>query len=141
VENHIYVLVHGSWMGKFCWAEVVPRLETSGNTVLTLDLPAHGDDPTPAENASLDGYRDAVLNVIGDRYNIILVGHSMAGMVISAVAEAIPAQIKSLVYLCAYLPQNGETLYQLSSEDKESLVGTYWRQEHPESYLPAWVRA
>ncbi|PSB30788.1 alpha/beta fold hydrolase [Stenomitos frigidus] len=139
MANHTYVLVHGSWMGKFCWVEVVPRLETLESTVLTLDLPAHGDDPTPAENASLDGYRDAVLNVIGDRHNIILVGHSMAGMVISAVAEAIPAQIRSLVYLCAYLPQNGENLYQLSSEDQESLVGTYWRQEHPESYSPAWV--
>jgi pimeloyl-ACP methyl ester carboxylesterase len=139
--TNTYVLVHGAWMGKFCWTEVVSRLETLGNTVLTLDLPAHGDDTTPAENVSLDSYRDAVLNVIGDRNNVILVGHSMAGMVISAVAEVIPAQLKSLVYLCAYLPQNGETLYQLSEEDKESLTGHYWRQENPESYSPAWIAA
>jgi pimeloyl-ACP methyl ester carboxylesterase len=137
--TNTYVLVHGAWMGKFCWTEVVSRLETLGNTVITLDLPAHGDDTTPAENVSLDSYRDAVLNVIDDRNNIILVGHSMAGMVISAVSEAIPTQLKALVYLCAYLPQNGESLYQLSGEDKESLVGNYWRQEHPENYSPAWI--
>ncbi len=139
MAKEIYVLVHGAWMGKFCWAEVVPRLEALGNTVLTVDLPAHGDDPTPLENASSEGYRDAVLALIGDRDNITLVGHSMAGMVISAVAEAIPAQLKALVYLCAYLPRNGESLYQLSMEDKQSLAGKFWRQEHPENYSPAWI--
>lgn len=85
MANDTYVLVHGSWMGKFCWAEVVPMLEALGSAVLTLDLPAHGDDSTPSEKASLDGYRDAVLAVIGDRNDVTLVGHSMAGMVISAV--------------------------------------------------------
>jgi hypothetical protein len=41
----------------------------------------------------------------------------MSGMVISAVAAAIPEQIEALVYLCAYLPRNGESLYQLALED------------------------
>jgi pimeloyl-ACP methyl ester carboxylesterase len=139
MTNNTYALVHGSWLGKFCWAKVVPMLETQGHTVLTLDLPAHGDDATPPENTSLESYRDAVLKVIGDRNDVILVGHSMAGVVISAVAEAIPDRIRSLVYLCAYLPRSGESLYQISSEDKDSLVGKYWRQEHPEQYSPAWV--
>jgi pimeloyl-ACP methyl ester carboxylesterase len=82
-----------------------------------------------------------VLKAVGDRSNLILVGHSMSGMVISAVAEAIPAQLKALVYLCAYLPQSGDNLYQLATEDKESLAGKYWRQEHPEKYSPAWIAA
>jgi pimeloyl-ACP methyl ester carboxylesterase len=134
-----YVLIHGAWLGKFCWAEVTPRLEALGNNVLTIDLPAHGDDSTPPENTSLEGYRDTVLGLIGDRTDVILVGHSMAGVVISAVAEAIPDRLKSLVYVCAYLPRSGESLYQLSSEDQESLVGKYWRQEHSEQNSPAWV--
>ena len=134
-----YVLIHGAWLGKFCWAEVTPRLEALGNNVLTIDLPAHGDDLTLAENTSLDGYRDAVLGLIGNLTDIILVGHSMAGIVISAVAEAMPDRLKALVYLSAYLPRSGESLDRLSSEDKESLVGQYWRQEHPEQYSLAWV--
>jgi pimeloyl-ACP methyl ester carboxylesterase len=137
--NNTYVLIHGSWLGKFCWTEVVTMLEAMGHNTITIDLPAHGDDPTLPENTSLDGYRDAVLGLIGDRTDVILVGHSMAGIVISAVAEAIPDRLKALVYLCAYLPRSGESLYQLSSEDRESLVGKYWRQEHPEQYSPAWV--
>jgi pimeloyl-ACP methyl ester carboxylesterase len=139
VANNTYLLIHGSWLGQFCWAEVITRLESLGNTTIVLDLPAHGDDSTLPEHVSLDSYRDAVIAAIGDRIDIILVGHSMAGVVISAVAEAIPDRLKALVYLCAYLPRSGESLYQLSSEDQESLVGSYWRQEHPEQYSPAWV--
>jgi pimeloyl-ACP methyl ester carboxylesterase len=139
MTNNTYILIHGSWLGKFCWREVIALLEKLGHTAIAIDLPAHGDDPTLPENTSLDGYRDAVLGLIVDRSDVILVGHSMAGIVISAVAEAIPDRIKALVYLCAYLPRSGESLYQLSSEDKESLVGQYWRQEHPEQYSPAWV--
>jgi pimeloyl-ACP methyl ester carboxylesterase len=136
-----YILIHGSWLGKFCWVEVIALLEKLGHTAIAIDLPAHGDDPTLPEQTSLDGYRDAVIAAIGDRTNVILVGHSMAGVAISAVAETIPDRLKSLVYLCAYLPRSGESLYQLSSEDKDSLVGKYWRQEHPERYSPAWVAA
>jgi pimeloyl-ACP methyl ester carboxylesterase len=139
VANNTYFLIHGSWLGRFCWAEVITRLEALGNTTMVLDLPAHGDDPTLPEHASLNSYRDAVIAAIGDRSDVILVGHSMAGVVISAVAEAIPDCLKALVYLCAYLPRSGESLYQLSSEDQESLVGSYWRQERPEQYSPAWV--
>ncbi len=141
MANNTYVLVHGSWLGRFCWTEVVTMLEAKGHNVLTIDLPAHGDDRTLPENTSLDSYRDAAIGVIGDRHDVILVGHSMGGVVISAVAEAIPDRLKALVYVCAYLPLSGESLYQLSSEDKDSLVGKYWRQEHPEQYSPASVAA
>jgi pimeloyl-ACP methyl ester carboxylesterase len=139
MTNNTYVLVHGSWLGSFCWNEVVKILTSIGHSVLTLDLPGHGDDATLPANTSLESYRDAVIAVIGDRHEVILVGHSMAGVVISCVAEAIPDRIKALVYLCAYLPRNGESLYQLTSEDQDSLVSKYWRQEHPEQYSPAWV--
>jgi pimeloyl-ACP methyl ester carboxylesterase len=139
MANNTYVLIHGAWLGKFCWQEVIPMLQSAGHTALALDLPGHGDDGTLPENTSLDGYHDAVIEVIGDRTDVILVGHSMAGVVISAVAEAIPDRIKALVYLSAYLPRSGENLYQLSSEDRGSMVGQYWRQENPEKYSPAWV--
>jgi pimeloyl-ACP methyl ester carboxylesterase len=136
-----YVLVHGAWMGQFAWAAVRPGLEAKGHTVITLDLPAHGDDQTPAEAASLDSYRDAVIAAIGARQEIVLVGHSFGGVVISAVAEAIPDQIKTLIYLAAYLPRSGESLYQLSQEDSASHVGPYWRQDDPARYTPATIAA
>ncbi|MBE9170387.1 alpha/beta hydrolase [Pleurocapsales cyanobacterium LEGE 06147] len=139
MADRIYVLVHGSWMGKFCWSEVTPRLEDKGYTVISLDLPAHGDDTTSPESVSLDSYRDAVVEAIGERHDIILVGHSMAGMVISGIAEAISRQIKALVYLCAYLPRNGESLYQLASEDNDTKMMSYWRQDGSENNTLAWI--
>ena len=134
-----YVLVHGAWMGKFAWQKVTPLLTAQGHSVLTLDLPAHGDDQTPAEAASLDGYTQAVVNAIGQE-TVILVGHSMGGIVVSAVAEAIPAQIRQIVYVCAYLPRSGDSLYALSQEDSGSKVGGYWQQEDPAHYSPATIR-
>jgi pimeloyl-ACP methyl ester carboxylesterase len=128
-------------MGKFCWAEVVSRLEAAGHTALTLDLPGHGEDATPQGTIALKDYSDAVIRLIGDRTSVILVGHSMAGIPISAVAEAIPAQLKALVFVSAYLPRNGESLLQLSQEDHESHTGSYWRQDDPEHYSPAWIAA
>lgn len=134
-----YVLVHGAWMGKFCWADVASRLETAGHTVLTLDLPAHGEDTLAPNAVTLENYRDAIIRLIGDRHDVILVGHSMGGMPISIVAEAIPDQLKALVFICAYLPRDGESLLQLSQEDQESHIGSYWRQEDPEHYSPPWI--
>ncbi len=134
-----FVLVHGAWMGQFAWQKVTPLLEQAGHHVITLDLPAHGDDQTAPAAASLDSYRDAVIAAIGAYSDVILVGHSFGGMVISAVAEALPERIKTLVYLAAYLPRSGESLYQLSQEDSASIVGQYWRQDDPANYSPASI--
>jgi pimeloyl-ACP methyl ester carboxylesterase len=127
-NSKTYVLVHGAWSGKYVWAASKARLERRGDTVITLDLPSHGDDKIPLEQASLEGYKQAVIDAIGNRQDVILVGHSFGGMVISAVAEAIPEKISKLVYVAAYLPRNGESLFALSQEDKNSKVGMYWNQ-------------
>jgi pimeloyl-ACP methyl ester carboxylesterase len=123
-----YVLVHGAWSGKYVWTASKAMLERRGDTVITLDLPSHGDDKTPLEQASFEGYKQAVVDAIGNRSNVVLVGHSFGGMVISAVAEAIPEKIGKLVFVAAYLPRSGESLFALSQEDKNSKVGMYWNQ-------------
>lgn len=135
-----FVLVHGSWMGAFAWDEIKPRLENAGNAVVTLDLPGHGDDPTPPDKLSLEAYKQAVINAIGSRKDVILVGHSFGGVVISSVAEAIPSQIGKLVFVAAYLPRNGESAYSLSNEDELSKVGQYWTQADPPNYSPASIK-
>jgi pimeloyl-ACP methyl ester carboxylesterase len=134
------VLVHGAWMDATAWYRVIPELEKQGYAVIAVNLPGHGDDPTPYGQIQLSTYVDAVTNAIGNR-NVILVGHSMAGIIISAVAEQIPSQIIRLVYVAAYLPQDGESLYQLSQQDKDSQVGRYWRQDDPAQYSPASIAA
>ncbi|HDR7586912.1 alpha/beta fold hydrolase [Bacillus sp. SIMBA_074] len=106
-----YVLVHGAWQGEWAWDLVKPQLEAFGHTVITLDLPGSGKDTTPSQNITLDSYVNAVTTIINQQNEkVILVGHSMGGIVITQTAELIPNKIDKLVYLCAFLPQNGESL-------------------------------
>lgn len=49
-----YVLVHGAWFGKWCWNQVTPLLEQVGHNVITLDLPGHGNDMTPAKDITME---------------------------------------------------------------------------------------
>ncbi|TAE22274.1 MAG: alpha/beta hydrolase [Cytophagales bacterium] len=139
--NQPIILVHGAWMDASAWAQVTPLLEQEGHSVTTVNLPGHGADNTPYEQIQLASYVEVVKNVIGGQTNVILVGHSMAGMVISQVAEAIPTQLNRLVYVAAYLPQNGESLYGLSQQDKDSHIGKFWRQDDPAHYSPAYIAA
>lgn len=118
------VLVHGAFAGKYAWNLVAPQLEEAGNKVVTFDLPAHGDDNTQPGDASFDSYVATVVKAINEQSEkVVLVGHSMGGVVISAVAEAIPSKIDKLVYLSAYIPQNGQSLQDLAQIDGESLIG------------------
>jgi len=83
-------------------------LRDLGHEARAIDLPGHGDDPTPIEAIRLETYRDAILSALGDR--TVLVGHSMGGYPITAAAEAAPSRIAALVYLCAYVPVAGLSL-------------------------------
>jgi pimeloyl-ACP methyl ester carboxylesterase len=117
------VLVHGAWSDASAWNAVVPILKAQGNEVIAVNLPGHGKDQTSFAKINLQTYVDAVKGAIGKKNNIILIGHSMAGVVISEVAEQIPSQVKKLVYLAAYLPLSGDSLLSLSTKDSGSHLG------------------
>ncbi|MBL3569443.1 alpha/beta fold hydrolase [Rhodovulum sp. BSW8] len=103
-----FLLIHGSCHGAWCWRDVLPALRNAGAEARAIDLPSHGDDPTPLADVTLDLYADAILDAIDEP--VILVGHSMAGFPISAAAEKAPEKIRSLVYVCAYVPVAGLSL-------------------------------
>lgn len=103
-----YVLVHGAWADESAWGAVRNLLALQAN-VEVVNLPAHGADDR--KTAGLSDYVKAVSLAV-NKYpgKVTLVGHSMAGMIISQVAEQIPQKIEKLVYVSAYLPKNGENL-------------------------------
>lgn len=114
------LLIHGAWHGGWCWREVVPLLRAEGHQVWAPDLPGHGENPLPLAEVSLERYVDAVcalIETIGQP--VILLGHSMGGVVISQVAERLPAKIERLVYLAAVLPLDGESLIDNALERRE----------------------
>ena len=117
------MFVHGAWHGAWCWEKVRPLLEAKGHRVVALDLPAHGKDRTPAKDVTLRAYADRVCAVLDAQpERATLVGHSMGGMVITQASEQRPDRIAPLVYLCAFLPRDGEALIQLAESDSEGLV-------------------
>lgn len=118
-----FVLIHGAWHGAWCWKNVVPLLEQAGHTVIAPDLPSHGQDTTPIDDVTLQSYTERVCAIVRAQAEpVILVGHSMGGVVITQAAEQCPDRIKALVYLCAFLPGNGESLLDLAQQDPETLV-------------------
>jgi pimeloyl-ACP methyl ester carboxylesterase len=123
-EGKTYVLVHGAWMGAAGWDPVADRLRDEDAEVLTPELPAHGDDPAAPAEATLATYVERVAAAIdGAGRPVILVGHSMGGIVISATAEERSADIARLVYVAAYVPRSGESLFDLAMTDSDSDIG------------------
>lgn len=118
-----FVLVHGAFADESAWSAVRNELAIHGD-VQVVNLPAHGIDLTDPKRVQLSDYTKAVkdaLNKVPGK--AILVGHSMAGMVVSQVAEEMPNKIDKLVYVSAYLPQNGNTMLDLANQDAQSEVG------------------
>lgn len=116
-----YILVHGAWHGGWCWRHVVPLLRNRGHEVHAPDLPGHGDDPAPVQLQTLDSYAKRIDGVIAAcDGEVILVGHSLGGLVISAAAEADPDRVRRLVYVSGFLPRDGDSLLRICSADPDN---------------------
>src|SRR5579864_9287213 len=115
-----FVLVHGAWLGAWCWEKVAEHLRSQGHKVSVPELPGHGDDSTPLSQISLDAYVKKVTEAISAP--AVLVGHSMAGTVISQTAESASEKVQQLIYVAAYLLRDGENITNISQLADDSLV-------------------
>ena len=112
------VLVHGAFVDVYVWARVSANLQARGFRVIGVNLPGRPSAGSPTGHATIDAYRDTVLAAIEEEYRpVVLVGHGFGGIVASAVAEAAPYMIKTIVYLSAYLPQDGDSMFSLMKQD------------------------
>jgi pimeloyl-ACP methyl ester carboxylesterase len=106
-----FVLVHGSFHGNWCWSKLIPLLERAGYTVVAPNLPASGGDSAPIENADLNSYATRIASVIdGIAGPVILVGHSMGGIVTSQVSEHRANRLAAAVYINGLLLRHDESL-------------------------------
>lgn len=108
-----FVLVHGAWHGGWCWKKVAPLLRNAGHQVFTPTLTGLGERAhllTPA--IDLTTHVQDIVGVLSyeDLQDVILVGHSYGGMVISSVAEQADMCLAHLVYLDAFLPEPNKAL-------------------------------
>lgn len=112
------VLVHGAWHGGWCWRRVADRLNAKGRYVVAPTLSGVGErSHLASDSISLSTHIDDIVNEIRwkDLEGLVLVGHSYGGMVITGVAERIRERIAAIVYLDAFLPNDGQSLSSLRS--------------------------
>jgi len=112
-----FVLVHCSWHGGWCWRRVTDRLERRGHKVYAPTLTGLGERVhLLTASVDLNTHITDVVNVIKfeDLKDIVLVGHSYAGCVISGVAEQMLPSIASIVFVDAFLPKDGQRMLELT---------------------------
>ena len=105
-----FILIHGAWLNAGIWDRIALRLRDAGHEVLTPELPGNGRDTTPASEVHLQTYVDAIATLISEREDVVLVGHSMAGIVVSNLTEMMPKKITHLFYLAAFMLADGASV-------------------------------
>jgi pimeloyl-ACP methyl ester carboxylesterase len=108
-----FVLVHGAWSGGLIWRGIARALRRTGHEVYTPTLTGLGERRHLLNREiDLNTHIQDILGVIDyeDLSGLVLVGHSYGGMVVTGVADALPERVGSLVYLDAFVPENGQSL-------------------------------
>jgi pimeloyl-ACP methyl ester carboxylesterase len=135
-----FVLVHGGWAGGWQWREIATRLRAAGHDVYTPTLTGLGERVHLAHpDVNLDTHIQDILMVLEyeDLHEVILVGYSYSGMVVTAVAERAPERLAQLVYLDAFVPSDGESLATMIGPELVAILeqvaqayGDGWRIPH-----------
>ncbi len=121
-----FVLVHGAWQSTGTWDLLTPLLEKHGHRVITPMLSGLGTDQKRlSPDITLTQHIENVTHELSRLPDpVILVGHSYAGMIISGVAERNPTQLRRLVFLDGFIPENGQSVLDLLPPE----TGAYFRE-------------
>jgi pimeloyl-ACP methyl ester carboxylesterase len=109
-----YVLVHGAWHGSWCWKRVRKALQAQGHEVFTPTLTGVGErSHLLSPQVNLETHIHDVVNLMRweELSNVVLCGHSYGGAVISGVVDRVPDRIGALVYLDAFVLEDGRSLH------------------------------
>lgn len=144
----VFVLVHGAWQGASTWDWVATQLRAAGHAVYTpllTGLGAHAHHLT--SDINLTTHIQDVVGVLEYEalQHVTLVGHSYAGMIITGVAEAARERLARLVYVDAFVPQDGQSVlellpaqFQQAFRTQAETEGDGWRLKASEKQLDLW---
>lgn len=109
-----FILIPGGWQGGWVYEKVADLLTAHGHKALPITLSGLGD--VPASMANLDTHIEEVVRIVESQQdNVVIVGQSYGGMVVSGVADADPSRIRALVYVDAYVPDPGDSVWSLTT--------------------------
>jgi pimeloyl-ACP methyl ester carboxylesterase len=118
-----FVLIHGAWHGGWCWQRVTPLLRAVGHDVYAPTLTGLGERAHLASRAT--GLNTHIVDVVSmmqmeDLKDVVLVGHSYAGFVATGAADRSPSRVRTLVYLDAFVPEDGKSLNDFIPPDRRA---------------------
>lgn len=113
-----FVLVHGGTSGAFCWENLLPALGALGHEGVAIDLPGHGE--RRGERSTVEGYRNAVLDVLED--GDVLVGNSLGACVVTVVADAAPEKLHHVIFLAGPPAVDGKPFREAARLDHSAYV-------------------
>lgn len=133
----VIVIVHGAWGGAWAFREVDSLLTAKGYTVYRPTLTGQGERVHLASpEIGLNTHIEDVVNTFlyEDLHDVVLVGHSYGGMVITGVADSLPGRISKMIYVDAFVPENGESVERMRE-------GKYTRMplDGNGGLVPPWV--
>lgn len=136
-----YVLVHGSWQGGWCWQELLPYLNKKGHQVACPDLPGHGNHSYPLAQITYELYYTSLLDEI-KKYKepIVLVAHSMSGMLAAPLLDRYPDLISHLFLIAAYVPQKGRSLIDIAEAGGPSVIPSLLLPTAPDNTVSLEMR-
>ena len=136
----VYMIVHGAWGGSWAYRKVDSLMTERGCIVYRPALTGQGEKVHLASlQVGLNTHINDVVNQIlyEDLHDVILIGHSYGGMVVTGVADSVPGRIRKLIYLDAFVPDNGESLMSIRGIPGESV-----NLIAPNGFVvPSWVQA
>src|SRR5437868_9053596 len=129
-----FLVCHGAWSAGWAWKKMHPLMSKAGHRLVTPSYTGLGERAHLAHPAiDLDTHIEDMLNVIKyeDLRDIVLIGHSYGGMVATGVADRARDRITQLIYLDAFVPEDGQSLFDLTSTGEQSMkaaaAGDGWR--------------
>ncbi len=139
-QQTTYVLVHGAWGGGWSFKKTDSLLRSQGHTVYRVTLTGQGERAHLASpDIDLDTHIKDVVNtfLFENLHDVVLLGHSYGGMVVTGVADSIPDRIKKLIYLDAFVPEDGQSVATAHGQErtgremptKDGFIHPFWATE------------
>ena len=127
-----FLVAHGAWSAGWAWKKMRPLLNSLGHELFTPTYTGIGERVHLANpEVGLETHINDILSVLDfeDLHELVLIGHSYGGMVATAVADRVPERLTCLVYLDAFVPQDGQSLFDLHPPDIRSAMREAARTE------------
>jgi len=130
-----FLVCHGAWSAGWAWKKMHPLMQAAGHRLVTPSYTGLGERAHLAHpGLDLNSHIEDMLNVIKyeDLRDIVLVGHSYGGMVATGVADRARDKVKQLIYIDAFVPEDGQSLLDLYEADRPRIQellksGDGWR--------------